>query len=309
MKKVNLLTILLVTTVILAIMVMPAMAVPTSIDGDLSDWGISDADIQKGLSDSAHDASQIGDEVSWIPSGSTVRWVVEDNVDPDSTSWDPDYYGVHIIGLGGAYSIYDEPLATHVNGYQVLQPYDGEKWDVEAMYIDEDNDYVYVGIVASKDADWDLGRNIADLALNVDGLSSTGEYGFEYGVDISAEEVWQVTDWKDSNYLVSVPTLVNTGSKTGDAEIGLDMVDIGGANVLEKNDQEIPTDNFIIEIKIDKADIGVPSGTTLDLRPGRIHYTSPCGNDPVIPEFLTVGIPIGMLLGLFYVLRRKRRSQ
>jgi hypothetical protein len=304
MKKVKLITILPLTAVILAIMVMPAMAVPTSIDGDLSDWGVTDADIQKGLSDSAHDAAQIGDKDSWIPSGSTVRWLVEDNVDPDHTSWDPDYYGVHIIGTGGTYSTFHEPLATHVDGHQVLQPYGGEPYDTEAMYVDEDANYVYVGIVASKFTSWAIGDGLGDLALNIDGLGTTGEHGYEYGVDLSATEVWEVTDWKESKYLVGVPTFINTGSLIGAADV--DFRTIPG--VLEQHDRTHVTDNFIIEIKIDKADIAA-SGATLGLSPGRVHYTASCGNDPIIPEFLSIAIPVGMLVGLFYVVRRKRQKE
>ena len=311
-RKAKLITTLSLTVIVLAIMtIMPAMAGTYTIDGDLSDWGITDSDIQKGLNDTAKDPLQIGDNASWIPSVTTVQWVVEDNVDPDTIGY---AHGVHIKGTGGTYGPYNEPLATHFGSppYTVYQPFGGEPYDVEALYIDEDDDYVYFGIVASKINTSTMDGSMADLALNVDGDPNTGEYGCEYGVDLSTKKVWQVTDWKDSVYLLNVPTFINTGTYTGKDVVMATriVVDSGGSDVLEENYGGYVTNNYIIEVKIPKSAIGIASGNPSGLTLGRIHYSCPCGNDPTgIPEFLAIAIPVGMLLGLIYVHRRKRQGK
>jgi len=290
-----------VLVVALMLLVMPqAMALKYTINGSLSDWGITDDDIRRGLNDTAHDPVQVGDENAWVPDVSTVKWVVEDNVDPDTPGWGT-YYGVHIIGIGSSYTIYDEPLATRPDGTKVAQPYGGEPYDVEAIYLDEDSNYIYIAIIASKLTGSTIAESTGDLALNIDGDSTTGEYGYEYGVKIADGTIWQVTDWEESIYLLDVPIYISSGTKVDGYTATIATRELP---IYEKNYEDYNTNNFIIEMAIPKAALGNPSGLTLT----QVHYAVSCGNDQItVPEFLSILIPVGLVIGAVVYLRRSRR--
>ena len=284
---------------LLLLTVPQAMALKYGIDGNLSDWGITDDDIRRGLNDTAHDPVQVGDENAWVPDVSTVKWIIEDNVDPDIPGYGT-YYGVHIMGNGSTYSAYNEPLATTRDGTKVAQPYGGEPYDVEALYIDEDAEYVYVAIIASVTTDASIEVWSGDLAINADSNLSTGEYGYEYGVKIPEGTVWRVTDWT-SGELLNVPVSIADGTQTGNATVAMRGLQIyerfGGNN----------TTNFILEVAIPRSALGYPPPVSIVNY--SIHYTITrlCGNDPTpsIPEFLLILIPAGLIIGAAHLRKLK----
>ncbi|MEA2074559.1 MAG: hypothetical protein U9O85_02320, partial [Euryarchaeota archaeon] len=69
MKKINVLTILSLTAVVLAMMTVPAMAY--TINGDLDDWGLS----------ALKTPSNWNNANSWVPNNG-VYYKVEDNMNP-----------------------------------------------------------------------------------------------------------------------------------------------------------------------------------------------------------------------------------
>ena len=138
---------------LLAVVLSASMVAAYTIDGNLSDWGVA--------VNTGGDWSQTA---TWVPVGHEhVQFQIEDNVDPDSASdWHGDgttpayATGVHIIGNSPSYSVYDEPRV--VNGPRAGWAFptgatgpNAERYDLEAMYADEDADYLYFAIVLSRE--------------------------------------------------------------------------------------------------------------------------------------------------------------
>ena len=290
-----------VLVVALMLLVMPqAMAVDINVsDGSLSDWGITKDDLRSGFYPNCS-------ETAWLPDNApNAYFIVEDNRDPNYGPKANYPTGVHIYGKGTNYQKYDEPKI----GAQE-PPIGGELYDIEAMYIDEDSDNIYVAIVVSAPS-----RMIGDLALNLDGNKATGGYGYEYGVLLHTRDGGNQFDiyytpndinWNETHFKPATPGKINlssnppkVGSATG-AYVKYDIEDCG-----------YPT--YIIELKINKSDVRM-SGSLGDnvrtvLSKFHIANTGDCGNDftPDFPiaEFLTILIPAGVVIGSVYYFRKR----
>ena len=292
MRSGKLLTTLSLTAVMLAMMTVPAMAYV--IDGDLSDWGVN---LSAGLG---------GDESAWVPSSSTADWIVEDNIDGVSYHGYRDWTGysatgVHIKGHGTSYDSYAEPKIIDRWKREWVQPVGGEQSDIEAFYFDSDAENAYFAIVTSVPENGWLA--IGDLALDID---KDGNY--EYGIALHGDvkgKVYKDPTWNEPYYFPeSEPCRIISGKHTGDGSV-------------EYNNSRIYDNgrtNYIIEISVPRAALGNPSSGQLS----NLHATITCGNDVIgiedvtweeIPEFTTIAIPAGMILGLFYFYRRKRQSR
>ncbi|MCK5308374.1 MAG: hypothetical protein KAJ73_07170, partial [Zetaproteobacteria bacterium] len=157
---------------LLVVALSASMTAAYTIDGDLNDWGV------------AVNNGEWGKDATWVPNAG-VQFRVEDNVDPDSGSnWNgigASAYatGVHIEGIGPDYAIYDE--ARVINGagkyggwaFPTGSTGTAERYDQEAMYVDEDATYLYFAIVLSCNATTyagDLGVDITP-ALSGDGYA------------------------------------------------------------------------------------------------------------------------------------------
>ena len=104
----------------------PAMAAPAiTVDGDLSDWGLSS--LQTG------DWSQ---DMTWLPDHG-IWFVVGDNHNP-AHSVNP--AGVHIRGTKENYMTFNEEKRRlkGTNDWYSM-PYGGELYDIEAMYFTQDS--------------------------------------------------------------------------------------------------------------------------------------------------------------------------
>ncbi len=295
----------LICLVALVLVLPKAMAI--TIDGDLSDWGITFDELRDGLNDSSVPGEN-GNVSAWLPNAG-IRFVVEDNVDP-KLGLSGYGFGVHIKGIGSSYSEYYEDL---IDGKP--QPRGGEKFDMEAMYVTENDDFIFVAIVYSGVPD-----TIGDLALNLDGNKSTGDYGYEFGVRLyypsthpmrsgmignaSFYEIYDTSppgSWRDATHIEASPARIKlgaVGSPVGYA-VGFwrdsGIVDFGRTN-------------YIIELAIPKALVGM-DGKSLPQQPlpKNFHLTEYCGNDDIdipIPEFSLLAIPVMALLGLVYAVRR-----
>ena len=274
----------LTAVMLVAMMTVPAMAY--DIDGDLSDWG----------------------------------------VDPGS-DWDSETAKVQIKE--------NWPYAGGNPG--------DERCDIEAMYIDEDENgpWIYFGIVTSTpEQGFTYGSHRiipGDLALDLNPpagwlkpYDSDGKYGFEYGVKLTSYDysgagkgtpvpghigsVFENPVWKKIS-----PSIISQNN----AEFS-NMVQGSGRSMLkwEATDGDIAyvqddwSDegyvNYVIEMRIPKSALGISEGGVLNL-----VATQSCTNDIIeseltytpIPEFSTIAIPVGMILGLFYFYRRKRQSK
>jgi len=309
-RKVIILSLILVLVLPLAIAV-PAMAY--TIDGDLDDWGVN---LSKDWSLNS----------TWVPSGDTIDWIVEDNIDPDCPThgapgedWkghnclDWTGYnatGVHIKGTGSSYSTYNEPVFPD-GIYE--QPAGGENLDIEAMYFDDDSHYAYFAIVISMGPEGytdQFGRHTdpGDLALDLDRDES-----YEYGIVLTDHEnctqgmiVKNPTWSKPTDFSSSKPMRIeNCSSATGTATVVYENTSIS----------DYGAGNWVIEIKAPKTALGEP----LYQQISNLHATITCGNDVIeieevswdyeIPEFATIAIPVSMIFGLFYYYRRKRQGE
>ena len=192
-------------------------------------------------------------------------------------------------------------------------PNGGEAFDIEALYADMDEDFLYIAIVFSmppEGVDDPYGRDrhyfAGDIALDLDDDDSTGEDGFEFAIGTHADNIGQIIylpDWSLPNGSVGFP--VNGPS---DAEGGLHVGDAVMAYVnagdLEGND----TDTFIIETAVALSDLG-------NAEDYEVHFTLDCGNDllevsgfaptQAIPEPGTIAI-IGAGLAFAAGIARKR---
>jgi len=297
-RKAKLIMTLLLTVIVLAVMTTSAAALNYTIDGDPSDWGIDILTGNWSLND------------TWVPNDG-VEFVVEDNVDP---RWAGYAHGVHIKGVGSNYTRYyeDKVWSSHYNA-SVVEPLGGEPWDLEAKYLDEDDRYIYVLIVTSLAPDAKGDSAPGDLALNLDGNSSTGEYGYEYGVKLgtntglSQGDIGYLPDWEVPKYIPENRPSVFKGYLSGGDKNGT-------ATVVYK---QIPVDdyghhNYVIEMAIPKDKVGMAGKSLKDPPTKTIHICDACGNEHIdnsIPEFLTIVIPVGAILGLIYVHRRKWRGK
>jgi len=296
-----------VLVVALMLLVTPqAMAQKYTIDGNLSDWGITWDELRNGLYPNCNASA-------WLPNDG-VFFIVEDNRDPRYGPAPGGYpTGVHIYGEGSNYQKYSEPK---IAGNP--PPIGGEYNDIEAMYVDEDSNYIYIAIIVS-------GGSFGDLALNLDGRSSTGGYGYEYGVLLHTRDGGTQFDiyytpsdvnWNRTSFDAAKPGEINLSSnpiKVGVAEGNISIARDSSGDI-----RDVPPNwyyrNYIIELKIDKSDVGM-SGKSLGdnvrtvLSKFHIANTGDCGNDftPDFPiaEFLTILIPAGVVIGSVYYFRKR----
>ncbi len=295
----------------LPLLLFSANALPTTkyvIDGNLSDWGITTNDLRQGF-------YPIENTTAWLPNGPNVTFIVEDNRDPNYGPAPGGYpTGVHIYGRGHTYHKYNEPK---IGGQ--IPPIGGEYYDIEAMYIDEDANYIYVAMVVSTPS-----KAIGDLALNLDGLKTTGGYGYEYGVLLNTNNnATQFTiyrtptnkDWTVPEYGVSAPGYINLSNNP--TPVGKAI----GAYVKYPTLKDWgPYPTYIVELAIPKSavgmsgkSIGVTSGANVKTVLSKFHIsdTGDCGNDIIttdnisVPEFPSILIPIGLAVGFVAILRRR----
>lgn len=293
MRSVKLVTTLSLAAVLFAVM-MPT-AVAYRIDGNPSDWGIDILNGDWSLNE------------TWVPNEG-IEFIVEDNRDP---RWGGTT-GVHIKGVGSNYTRYyeDKVWSSYFKNW-VVEPYGGEKWDLEAKYLDEDDEYIYVLLVTSlaPGATGDLAPG--DLALDLDANASTGEFGYEYGVKLgtntglSQGDIYYLPDWEVPTYIPeNRPTVfkgyLTGGYKTGDATVAYVPI-----SVIDNGEP-----NYVVEVKIPKDAVGMAGKNLTDPPlPKTIYTCDACGNDHIenpIPEFLTVAIPAGMVIGLVYIWKRRQ---
>ena len=118
---------------VIALIAMTATASAITVDNDISDWGGN-------LGTFTEDNWNTEDP--WVP-GDGVYFVVEND---NSSVCENDHYtesGVHIKGVGSNWNPWTE---QPVNGY--CPPSGGERWDVEALYVKDDNNNNNISILA-----------------------------------------------------------------------------------------------------------------------------------------------------------------
>ncbi len=295
---------IMITLFVVAMSVGMAAAAYT-IDGNLTDWGV-------GVDEAGADWSL---NATWLPNDG-VHFQVADNVDPkrdaEPLRWKNGIAayatGVHIIGTGSIYSDYDEARVTGPvhTGWAFPTGSTGpraEEYDLEAMYIDEDDDNLYFAIVLSCDANLYSG----DLGLDITSVSGGG-YVYEYGVVlhdsagtyVDDRDIIEVSEWSECTTVVeNSPARILSGDTVGTARVAYIK---NGPDPEPDIGSDYPA-TYIIEGKIPKSAIGDPASVSLS----QYHYTVLCGNDLIpIPEFGLLAVPVLALIGLVFLIRRKK---
>ena len=217
------------------------------IDGNVSDWGID-----------LGAASSKGYLNSHLPSsGLDIDYTIEDNA---STAINPARED-HWWKVGPLWSWYNY-------------------FDAEAIYFDNDQTNAYIAIIHGLPkggcnppgnyayGTWYYKFKPGDIAIDADNDPGTGEYGYEFGLDISDGSLYSVSDWEKVYYYPKYPETkaanpwaINAGTKKGAVSFVYST---------EKNS------HYVLEAAIPLDLLGLDANTTHSLR---IHWTQECGND------------------------------
>ena len=213
------------------------------IDGYVDDWGI---DL------TASGADMIGYLDTHHPSGGLdIDYVTEDNTDK--------YKKWREVG----------PLWSYYNWF-----------DAEALYFDNDQSYAYIALITGmpeggyQAPDYPLFDG-GDIAIDVDNDPTTGEYGFEYGIDIFAGELKAVDDWQDVYY------------SEGSAANPYRILSHSSSTPIDFVYSGVQNSHYVLEARFPL------SYLELSAEPGdlvhrlKIHWAEECGND-----FLTLNADV-----------------
>ncbi len=278
-----------------------------TVDGDPSEWNAASATFLSGdwkLNE------------TWVP-GPGIQFLVEDNRNPDfPKSIANPYTGVHIKGTGSNYAFFYESKVKFKDGSWVVEPYGDEAADLEAMYMQQDTDNVYLLIVTSMapDAGGDLAPG--DLRIDVDPTKSSGDgTPYELGMKLNTYyhvaginqfDIAEVSTWTQNigNYIPeNAPTRIASGTFRERANGA--YVNCPECNLNTGMDYDKPI--YIIEMAIPKSALGGPDTYSF----GAFSTVDACTNDLIsipIPEFAVIALPIAGILGLVFVLRTRRKE-
>jgi hypothetical protein len=302
--------------VLIALLAIAAIAVPAvsalaiTSDGNLNDWGLGAL---------SGPSSNWDLNATWIPTNGGVEFLVADNDNPLHTGY-PGFYapGPHMIGTMNSWKFYDEPLGVlKSTGTPVNVPWGGKPYDIEAMYLAQDNDNIYVAIVTSMPQDGLLGNSSgddvtpADLAMHFKTVSGS-KYGFEYGVKLGTEKVpgnynpgdiVYLPNWQDNGYILPVVPDVIDSALPGGGVVGHAQISYTDSWI---NHVDHGSNQHVIELTIPKADVGVDGNVALS----NFLITQNCQNDRIfVPEFPTIAVSIGAILGLIFVIYVVRKKE
>jgi len=260
--------ILKVTVVAVFLLFLIPYAYSYNIDGDVSDWGIDLSLAEYMFYLDTH-----------TPSGVNVDYVTEDNTDI--------HHGWVEVGPGWSYK---------------------NKYDVEAIYFDNDSTYLYIAIITGfpeaglRSNDWNNPHfEAGDIAIDID---NDGVY--EYAVDTSNNDsnnrgndafskghLYRVSEWYDVYYhsypydfSEADPFAIAQGEDKGSVDFAYSSNPING--------------HYVIEVAIPLVSLNLSYQDQL-----KIHWTMECGNDyltleadvdspsgggPVVPEPTTLAL-------------------
>lgn len=232
-----------------------------TVDGDVSDWGV---DLTPFIAQNVHYLD------TNTPVSSSVSFVTEDNAS----------------------------TATPFNVYVAPGWSTGNMYDAEAMYLDNDDNNVYLAIVTglkqfgtqypSGDIFFDVGKYQDPLSPFYDPKK------FAYGIDIATSKLYSVNSWDNATlFSQSNPWRINSGSFLADVPF------------VYSGDQN---SHYVLETSVPVGLLGLKNGDTL-----WSHWTMKCGNDSldlrrnvvVTPEPSSVVLLALGLMTAAFVFRKK----
>jgi len=249
--------VLLVGIVVIGLMglgITPARAY--TIDGLLGDWGVELSNPQALIRGYLNNHLPSGGlDIDYLPT--------EDNAGSKDESGNDLPSGFYTVGPG---STYRGTFTKNGNTYTD----NGNEFDVEAIYFDNDQYNAYIAVVqglpitgaTAPGNPWFLP---GDIAIDADNNLSTGEYGFEYGLNILNSHLYSVSDWESVNYFpTSNPWKILSGS------------DLGGVSFVYSAYQNT---HYVLEASIPLNLLGLSGNPGDPIHPLKIHWTQQCGND------------------------------
>jgi len=267
---------ILMTILLITVAVCNAQAI--TVDGDLSDWGVTPGS-------------------DWEPDIPGVESIVEDWPVSESKSPGIEECDVEAFYVLDGYKI-GEPNYVYFAVVLSMPPngtdYYGHRLITGDLALDPDND-----------GDYEYGVKLTDGVYCDSGSGSDCDCNAETcTVDGSLGDIYEVTEWGLIN-----PARISqdnwdwaniiSGNKVGKSE-NISYVMISWTDNPDKP-------NYVIEIKMSKSQIGMRGKGTANL----VSLVS-CTNDVAkiikfqyeIPEFVTLAIPAVLIIGMLYFFRR-----
>lgn len=213
------------------------------------------------------------------------------------------------LPLGGRdIDVFTEDNADTVSGWQEVGPgwSLGNLFDAEAMYVDNDNENLYLAIVTGLSADGsysptpddygDYHFEPGDIGFDIDGLP-----GYEYALNIRDGNIYSSVEWLDPTVDAYVSEAGPWMMSSGDLVAGVDFVYSGNQN-----------SHYVIEAMIPLSMLGLENaiyGVAPAIQKLNINWTMQCGNDflnldadvNAVPEpgtMLMLGIGLAGLAGI-----------
>jgi len=193
----------------------------------------------------------------------------------------------------------------------------GNLYDAEAMYLDNDDEFLYLAIItglpqtspfsaSSNTRFFGPGDIFIDTGLYQDPLSASYDikklYRYGFGIDISEKKLYSVNAWNQTLYAqhraASDPWSIGGGIDLGAIDFAYSTVAINS--------------HYVMEAKIPVAKLGIGQGES-DVW---LSWTMECGNDflkmkgdvAVTPEPMTLVLFSGGLLGIFSTRKNRKKS-
>jgi len=299
---------LLPAFLVLVILIAPAVyAITITADGDLSDWGLAAL---------AGPSSDWTKNETWVPTNSNVAFIVENNNNILHKSF-PGYYasGVHIIGIKNDYKFYNDPIGIlKATGEKVNTPWGGKRYDVSAIYLAQDTGNIYIAIInAVPQAGFLPGHDEqpSDLAMHFKS-DPAAKYGWEYGVKLGTYnsvgkynpgDIVYLPDWQNRGYIMPVtPDVMKSPALSGGGVVGQAQIAYTSSWIDHTDHGSV---EYVVELAIPKNAVGVTGNVGLT----NFLITQNCQNDNIyIPEFPTIAVSIGAILGIVFVIYTIRKK-
>ncbi len=183
------------------------------------------------------------------------------------------------------------------------RPWGGEKWDIEAMYFDNNYENAYFAIITSHPNDGSVSTTMGDLALDI---NNDGRY--EYGIKTTGGNKGQICykpKWKKKLFSRGPATFRCNGANS--------QVMPDEALVIWKQADQYDNGyaNYVIEVEASVNSLGNPTNEQLS----NAHTSMSCLNDVIelepfewdfdVPEFSVIGALV-VLIGAGIFISRKR---
>jgi len=253
---------------------------------------------------------------SGIASAYTIDGIVSDDWGIDLTSAVSKYYLNNNTPTGPTVDTITEDNADQSSGVNTYvgpgYTHNGNTYDVEAIYFDNDAEYGYIAIISGvaplavhNSGDHQPGYKAGDIGISLTGGSGDYEYGIninnDYEGGYSSAQLMSVTDWARVGFFPDAdPWKINSGSAAGSAEAFY-------TGYTEEYDSTY-NGHYVLEVAFFLEDLGLSFGDELT-----IHWTMECGNDYLdlvatvdpIPEPATMVLFGTGLIGIAGIGRKK----